>query len=110
QNMLASLSGSVASIVQQYFVNSPTASDWTDYRTTILFERYQHQNDWNLFFRDNWKVTKNLTLNLGLRYDKYGVVYDSTGLGGRFTGGMSKEGGQAALFGCSGTDFTALWN
>ena len=110
QNLLASLSGSVGSIVQQYFVNSPTATDWTSYKTTFLFERDQHQDDWNLFFKDNWKISKNLTLNLGLRYDKYGVAYDSFGLGGRFSGGKAGQGGQAALFGCSGGGFDVMFN
>src|SRR5439155_4941099 len=56
QNMLASLSGTVANVQEQFFVNSPTAADWSDYRTTILFQRYQMQNDWDLYFKDNWKV------------------------------------------------------
>jgi hypothetical protein len=110
QALLANLAGGIASVQQQYFVNSPTATDWSDYRTTILFQRDLHENDWDIFFKDNWKVTKNLTLNLGLRYDKYGVPYDTTGLGGRFTGGQSASGGQAALFGCSGTSFAVMWN
>jgi hypothetical protein len=110
QNLLASMSGSIGSIVQQYFVNSPTQTDWTSYKTTFLFERDLHQDDWNLFFKDNWKVSKNLTLNLGLRYDKYGVPYDTFGLGGRFSGGMAGQGGQAALFGCSGGSFDVMFN
>jgi len=104
QNLLANLAGSVGSIQQQYFVNSPTATDWSDYRTTILFKRKHHQNDWNFWFKDSWKATKNLTLNMGVRYDKYGTPYDSLGLGGRF------KGGQSGLFGISGTSFaTAQW-
>ena len=104
QNLLASLAGTVTSIQQQYFVNSPTATEWTDYRTNFIFERDLHENDWDLFFKDTWKVRSNLTLNLGIRFDKYGVPYDTTGLGGRFTGG------QSALFGCSGSDFSVMWN
>src|SRR6185503_15257394 len=42
--------------------------------------------------------------NLGLRYDKYGVPYDVTGMGQR------PLGGEAALFGISGTNFNAMWN
>ena len=104
QNLLANLAGSVGNIQQQYFVNSPTATSWTDYKTSILFQRVHHQNDWNFWAKDSWKATKNLTLNIGIRYDKYGVPYDSLGLGGRF------NGGEAGLFGISGTNFAnAQW-
>lgn len=104
QNLLANLAGSVNTIGQQYFVNSPTATDWSDYRNTILFRRKHHQNDFNFFVKDSWKASKNLTLNMGVRYDKYGTPYDSLGLGGRFTGG------QSGLFGISGTSFAnAQW-
>ena len=110
QALLANLAGGVASVRQQYFVNSPTATDWASYKDTYLFERDLHENDWDFFFKDNWKASKNLTLNLGLRYDKYGVPYDTTGLGGRFNGGASQTGGESSLFGCSGTSFAVLWN
>src|SRR5882672_2009419 len=103
QLLLADLAGTINNIMEQYFVNSPTATDWTDYRKTILFQRDLHENDWAIYFKDNWKVSRDFTLNVGLRYDKYGVPYDTTGLGGRLTGG------QAALFGCSGKDFSVWW-
>jgi len=110
QLLLADLAGTINNIMEQYFVNSPTATDWTDYRKTILFQRDLHENDWAIYFKDNWKVSRDFTLNVGLRYDKYGVPYDTTGLGGRFTGGQSTNGGEAALFGCSGTSFNVMWN
>jgi hypothetical protein len=103
QNILANLAGTISGINQQYFINSPTQTDWLSYQDTILFKRDIHQNDWAAFFKDNWKVTNNFTLNVGLRYDKYGTPYDTYGLAGRYTGG------QKALFGISGTDFDAMW-
>jgi hypothetical protein len=99
RTLLGRLAGTVSSITEQFFINSPTDTAWLDYRSTYFFKRKHHQNDWAIFFRDNWKVTRDLTFNIGLRYDKYGTPYDATGLGARFTGG------QSALFGISGTNF-----
>ncbi len=104
QNLLATLAGSIGSVQQQYFVDSPTATDWTDYKSSIIFRRKHHENDWNFWIKDSWKTSKNLTLSFGMRYEKYGTPYDSLGLGGRFTGG------QSGLFGISGTSFAnAQW-
>jgi hypothetical protein len=106
-SILAQLAGSVSSLQEQFYINSPTQTGWTDYTKTIFFKRAQHENDWNLFFKDNWKATKNLTLLIGVRYDKYGVPYDQYGLAGRY---YSKFGaGQAGLFGCSGSGFNVMW-
>src|SRR5262249_3884965 len=49
-------------------------------------------------------ATSNLTLNLGVRYDVYGTPYDSTGMG------VKPIGGQAGLFGSSGTGFGARFS
>ena len=104
QNLLATLAGSIATINHQYFINDATQKDWLDYRNTFIRIRNLRKNDWGAFFKDNWKVTSNLTLNVGVRYDKYGTPYDTTGLGGR------PKGGQSSLFGISGKDFGAMWN
>jgi hypothetical protein len=105
--ILADLSGSISSLTEQFYINDPKATGWTDYTKTDFFSRGQHENDWNLFFKDNWKATKNVTMIIGMRYDKYGVPYDEFGLAGRYY--SSFGAGQAALFGCSGGSFGVLW-
>jgi hypothetical protein len=107
QNLLAALAGSINNLQEQFYINSPTQQGWADYTKTIFFHRGQHENDWALFFKDSWKASKDLTLIMGLRYDKYGVVYDEFGLAGRYTSSFGS--GEAALFGCSGGSFAVLW-
>src|SRR5215468_2385946 len=107
QNLLAILSGSISQVTETFYINSPTQTGWTDYTKDIFFYRGQHENDWDLFFKDNWKATKNLTLLLGIRYDKYGVPYDQYGLAGRYY--SSFGAGQAGVFGCSGGSFSVMW-
>jgi hypothetical protein len=39
--------------------------------------RKVYQNSFSLFGQDNWQVTSKLNLNLGLRYDYIGPIYDN---------------------------------
>jgi hypothetical protein len=63
--------------------------------------REWHQNEFSFYFKDDWKVTKNLTLNLGLRYELY--QHPTEGQGKM----VAPVGGGAALFGVSGTTFAS---
>src|SRR5262249_44057755 len=59
-----------------------------------------HENEFAFFFKDDWKVRPSLTLNLGLRYEYYGVPYEGQGLSI-----VPKNGGGLALLGVSGRSF-----
>jgi hypothetical protein len=104
QNILATLAGSVMSLRQRYYINSPSQTQFSSYTDGTLFWRNFHQNDWSLYFKDVYNIMPNLTLNFGLRYDVYGTPYDGSGLA------LAPRGGQGGLFGISGTDHSVLYS
>jgi hypothetical protein len=94
--------GSLASVGQYYFINKPTATSYNDVRKgeDMKISDYR-SNQFSLFLKDDWKISDNLTLNLGVRYEWYGVPYLAGGMtSGLFDGAMS-------AFGASGRDFNA---
>ncbi|MBI2150460.1 MAG: TonB-dependent receptor, partial [Acidobacteria bacterium] len=100
RNMLSFLAGSLGSVTQFYYMQDPTKLDtFEDYKTFQYRVRDVRQNEAGFFFKDDWKVGKNLTLNLGLRWDYYGSLYDGSGLTPLPTQGP------AAIFGISGRGF-----
>ena len=96
-NMDYFFTGSVANATMLYWItgqsdvptslggtNTDPNGHWQDV-TTVPFphrkDRQSHNNEWDAFVKDDWKVSKSLTLNLGLRYEYYGSPY----LDGGFT-------------------------
>jgi len=104
ENMLTWLSGSLGAsgtnqaLQQARFINDLSGT-WNDLATDPYKIRDIAQNEIGTFFKDDWKVTRDLTLNLGVRWDYYGVPWERNGL----TTGL--RGGGNALFGLSGRSF-----
>ena len=76
--ILNDLSGSVSTLRMGYFVNDP-AKGFDTILDTVKNIRNPHQDDWAAFFKDDWNVTPNLTINYGVRWDVYGVIYEGKG-------------------------------
>jgi hypothetical protein len=99
-NLLIDLTGSISSVTQTY--NSPGGKNPTfvpgESRYSDLLTR-----EYSGYFKDDFKVTPSLTLNLGVRYEWYGVPYDDLGRA------VAPVGGGGAVFGISGTNLGALF-
>ena len=71
-NMLYFLSGSVSSATQPYWVTSADnvkSGLWSDYSTHGDRLRNQISHEWAVFVKDDFKITRRLTLNLGARWE-----------------------------------------
>src|SRR5262245_55206878 len=99
ENVLSFLSGSLSGVSQARFINEPKAV-WNDYPSEFSKIRDIAQNEFGFFFKDDWKATRDLTLNLGVRWDYYGVPYERNGLT------TALKGGGYSLFGLSGRTFS----
>jgi hypothetical protein len=82
RNLLSFLAGSLASVNQLRYMQDPRRLDaFEDYKTFPQRIRDMHnQNEAAVFIKDDWKVNKNLTLNLGVRWAYFAVPYESHGL------------------------------
>jgi len=95
--------GSLAELRQWRYINSVTDTTWNDPIKDPAIVRNVIEREFSLFFKDDWKIRPDLTLNLGVRYDYYGVPYLDNGLT------TAPIGGGDALFGLSGNGFDS-WN
>jgi len=98
--LLTDLAGSVGSISQAFSLRpDPRNLVWLDYSQYYEKRRDFRQTEFSWFFKDDWKVRPDLTLNLGVRWDWYAVPYENSGMMARPVGGSN------GLFGLSGNSF-----
>ncbi len=55
-------------------------SDGKQYSPGNGLVMYQRQREYSFYVQDDWRISPRLTLNLGLRYELFGVPYDAGGL------------------------------
>jgi hypothetical protein len=99
EDQLNFLAGSLGQIRQWRYINDSNQTTWNDPVADPALVRDTVQKEFSWFFKDDWKVTQDLTLNLGVRHDYYGVPYLNNGLT------TTLKGGTGHLFGMSGDSF-----
>jgi hypothetical protein len=100
QDLLMDLSGSVSGVLQAF--NTPPGPNPT-FVAGETHQRTWRQRELSLFIQDDFKLKPNVTLNLGVRYEFYGVPWDAKGR----TEGL--VGGSTGLFGISGSSWSDLY-
>ena len=80
--MLYFLAGSVSGVDTLYWIDDAGDVDNGTWESVVTKQRKFRdtvQNELSFFFKDDWKITRNLTLNLGVRWDWYASPYIGSG-------------------------------
>jgi hypothetical protein len=89
-NLLAYVTGSIGSIKQWYYVTDVKNPRWNvSQNGENAYVADLRNRELSFFFKDDWKVTSDLTLNLGVRWEYYGVPWMDSGLAGGVKDGFA---------------------
>ena len=103
-NLMTYITGSIGEVGQYFYMTDAKNPRWNDVNRGELYrEADMLSRDWSFFFKDDWKVTTDLTLNLGVRWEYSGLPYDGNGLGTNI-----RDGVRGAM-GASGIDRLEDW-
>ena len=101
-NLMAYMAGSVGSIAQYSFAFDQNR--WNDAGAGELWKDAElRSREISFFFKDDWKLTNDLTLNLGFRYEYYGAPWEINGMA------SGVKDGVRGMFGVSGLNSLSEW-
>src|SRR5579871_1709489 len=100
QNLLGDLSGSLNGWEQSF--NSAGGKN-PSYIPGETDRRDWRQHEYSGFFKDDWKVSHSVTLNLGVRYEYYSPPFEADGRA------VIPTNGSAGAFGISGTSYASAF-
>jgi len=102
-DLLTYMSGSLSEIRQLYFVNDPYQSTWNDVvnKRELMQIVDMRQKEFSIFAKDDWRVRPTFTVNLGVRWEYYGVPFLANGM----TVGL--QGGGLSMFGVTGRSISS---
>ncbi len=90
RNLMTDLAGSINRIAEAFDLRNPKDLVFRGYDQGIKLKiRDWKTTEYSWFFKDSWKVRRDLTLNLGIHYEWFGVPYEGHGIAGAPVGGVA---------------------